>query len=255
MTTPGSELIQRRRIPLPPLYWAIAVAVLFAAMRAVGLFGPRAGAALLPLGFVLMAALPWLMLPPEGRRQIGLQRSRSVAWYAVALCAGVAAALACGLIFSAAFGAGPEHAYRTIGAYYQRRMDTSGFTLVQLHLTFTLPALVFSPVGEEIFFRGLLQRALQDRMRPALATLCETGLFATVHLLHHGLVGGPDATGGAGGWLPSPLSAALWVALMWLVAWMLAWLRQASGSLYPAMTAHAAFNAGMNGYIFAWLWA
>jgi|CXWL01.1.fsa_nt_gi membrane protease YdiL (CAAX protease family) len=249
LTTRTPPLIQRGGLLMHPLYWALGAAVALAVMRAAGLFGPRTWAPLLPLSFVLMAALPWLLLPREGRRQIGVQRSRSAVWYVVALGAGGMAAWACGAIFSAVFGTGPEHAYQTIATYYQRQLDARGFSLVQLHLAFTLPALVFSPIGEELFFRGLLQRALQDKLPLALATLTEAGLFAAVHLLHHGLAPG------MGGWVPSPLSAMLWVALMFVVALMLAQLRRASGSLYPAMAAHAAFNAGMNVFIFAWLWS
>lgn len=36
-----------------------------------------------------------------------------------------------------------------------------GRSAAQLHLVFTVPALVFSPIGEEIFFRGYLQYTLQ----------------------------------------------------------------------------------------------
>ena len=42
---------------------------------------------------------------------------------------------------------------------------------------------------------------------------------------------------------------------MFALAWTLAWLRRASDSVLPAVLAHAAFNATMNSFIFAYLWA
>jgi membrane protease YdiL (CAAX protease family) len=41
---------------------------------------------------------------------------------------------------------------------------------------------------------------------------------------------------------------------MFSVALMFAWLRKRSGSIYPAIVAHASFNLTMNAAIFAWLW-
>ena len=42
---------------------------------------------------------------------------------------------------------------------------------ITLHLVFTIPALLFSPIGEEIFFRGFLQQALQTRFGTALSLI------------------------------------------------------------------------------------
>lgn len=41
---------------------------------------------------------------------------------------------------------------------------------------------------------------------------------------------------------------------MFLLSLMFAWLRRAGDSVLPAIAAHAAFNAAMNGWIFARLW-
>jgi membrane protease YdiL (CAAX protease family) len=69
-----------------------------------------------------------------------------------------------------------------------------------------------------------------------------------VHLCHHGLL----LT--AGGFTLRPLSGAVWVALMFLTALLFAYLRKRSGSLMPAIVAHAGFNLVMNLTIFGFLW-
>jgi len=257
---PGRPVVARRHgaplptrphlAPRPEHLWiaALAAAVALAAMRVAGLHGPRAWAPLLPLGFVLMAGLPWWWLTAEGRRRIGLQRARSLRSAVAALAVGAALALACGALGQALFGAGPDHWYQSVAAYYRRQADTQGLDRLGLYLMFTLPALIFSPIGEEVFFRGVLHGALAARWGERWATWAEASLFGVVHLAHHGVALTP------GGWALRPASAALWVLAMMAVAHVLAALRRSSGSLGPPILAHASFNAAMNAWIFLVLW-
>jgi membrane protease YdiL (CAAX protease family) len=94
----------------------------------------------------------------------------------------------------------------------------------------------------------MLQRSLEQRLSVNASTFIECAAFGIVHLCHHGLALG------ATGVTMRPVSGALWVVLMFFVALMFARIRKRSGSLYPAMAAHAAFNATMNSVIFAFLW-
>lgn len=226
----------------------MTLAVAFAAMRVMGTLGPTAWRWLLPAGFVLMALTPWLLLDAADRRGSGLMPARNRGWYAVALAGGTLAALLCFATGAAVFGTGPGNWYVSIAGSYARMMDTSAFPPMMLHLVFTTPALLFSPIGEEIFFRGVLQGALEREMSARIATTLECGLFAVVHLCHHGVV----RTAAGLDWMP--LSAALWMVLMFGTAWLFATLRRRSGSLYPAIVAHMAFNGAMNGVIFGYLW-
>ncbi len=226
----------------------LLLAVAFAAMRAAGMLGPASLRALLPLGFCLMMATPWLLLDRAGRLEIGLRRSASARIYPLAIGAGTLAATLCFGLGVALFGAGQDNWFASVAANYRGIMPTAGWSELQLHLAFTLPALLFSPIGEEIFFRGVLQRALERRWSARASTVAECGLFAVVHLCHHGLVAS------AAGITLLPLSGAIWMVLMFGAALLFAALRKASGSLYPAMAAHAAFNLAMNVLIFHFLW-
>ncbi len=230
------------------LAFVVTLALGFAALRAVGQLGPPQARVLLPLGFVGMALAPLLLLDRTGWRQIGLAMPSGAAPVLRGVFAGAAAALACfGLAWLLA-GAGPDNPFMTIAASYRATFDTSGLGPVALYLAFTAPAVLFSPIGEEMFFRGLLQRALEQRCGAAASTAIECGAFGVVHLCHHGLAPG---TGGAA---PGALSALLWVVAMGAVGWLFAALRRRSGSLLPAVAAHAAFNMTMNGAIFGLLW-
>ena len=237
----------RRWLPLP---WAFALAVgwLLAGMRVVGILGPVQWRWLLPLGFVVMAVLPWLLMTAPGRRSIGLRHATHWRFYALALGAGCAAALVCGLLGLALFGIGADNWFMSIAINYRNTLDTRGLALWQLHLFFTLPACLFSPIGEEIFFRGLLHSALHERFGARAATVSEAGMFGLVHVCHHGL------WLAAAGWALRPVSGPLWVLLMFGTALVFSALRQRSGSLGPSIVAHATFNATMNTFIFATLW-
>lgn len=78
---------------------------------------------------------------------------------------------------------------------------------------------VGAPIVEELFFRGLLLRALLGRTRPAIAVLLSAVLFGLAHF---------EATQFAG------------LAAFGVVLGVLAWR---TGRLTPGIGAHAAFNA------------
>jgi hypothetical protein len=69
----------------------------------------------------------------------------------------------------------------------------------------------------------------------------QAAAFAPVHLAHYGL-------------LPFQLLLiAVWLSSMALAALAFGWIIQKSGSVWCAVVAHAAFNAGMNGVVFVLL--
>ncbi|MES2899866.1 MAG: CPBP family intramembrane glutamic endopeptidase [Pseudomonadota bacterium] len=244
MTLPAAPLAMRW-----PVLGAAATAVIlfgiFLLMRYAGtLGGVRSGMALMCIG---MIALPWLLLSRHGRAQIGLRRAARLLWYPIAIGVGAGWALVCYLLGTLLFGAGAEHWFVTVAQTY-RAYPVASFSKVELHLMFTIPAVLFSPIGEEIFFRGYLQKVFEPGYGRAGSACSQSSLFGAVHLLHHGLV----IT--AAGLTLLPASAALWVALMSGFALLSSWLRLASKSLLPAMLGHAAFNAAMNALIFAYLW-
>ncbi|MFC4929516.1 CPBP family intramembrane glutamic endopeptidase [Massilia sp. GCM10023247] len=215
--------------------------------RAAAMFGPASWRALFMVTCIAMAALPWVVLSRMGRRQVGLQRPRHLAWLPWSLILGALAAGASFWLGLALYGAGPDHWFVSVARNY-RGMPTAGWSLVQLHLAFTIVACLFSPIGEEIFFRGFLQKVLEDRHGRSRATFMEASLFALVHLCHHGILVS------AAGVALQPVSGALWVAQMFLLSLLFAWLRRRSDSILPAILAHAAFNAAMNHAIFTRLW-
>jgi len=110
-----------------------------------------------------------------------------------------------------------------------------------LFALFALPAIFLNPIGEEILFRGFIQRAFTRRFNAAVATIVSSLLFGLIYLYVHGLW--RDATG-----LHLRLgSAAVALVFMACIGAVFTCCRTLSGSLWPAMAAHAAFNLTLLG--------
>ena len=225
----------------------VFLALIFAAMRAIGALGPLNLRYLLPLGFVLMTIAPWVLLTRSGRREIGFKKPLRRSIYLQSVLFGAAAALICFVIGVALFGTSGDNWFISVARNFSQTANTK-LPILQLYLMFTVTAMIFSPFGEEIFFRGLLQRALEERFTVRTSTWIECFAFGLVHLCHHGLMVG------ALGLTLLPRSAPIWVVLMVLVAYLFAWLRKRSDSIYPAIASHSAFNFTMGTCIFSALW-
>ena len=228
--------------------FAFFFAIVFAAVRGAGMLGPQSMRPLIPMGFVMMMILPFIFLRAEGRRQIGLIKSKTSLTYIAAVFYGVAAASLCFVLGILLFDKSPDNWFITIRNYYTAQipgaldMPQNTFFIIA-----TVPALIFSPIGEEIFFRGFLQDALETRFGLRSSTIIESAIFGLVHLFHHGLVRDN------GNISFFPFSGMLWVILMFSTAYGFALLRKISGSIYPSIAAHAVFNLVMNIYIFSFL--
>ncbi len=222
--------------------------VVLSTMRIVGALGAPSVRWLLPLGFVLMMLLPWVLLTRDGRRKIGLKRPNTRSSYLLGIGMGAGSAFLCFLFGYLLFGTAPDNWFVNIGNTFKASMDTSAMSFWMLTLVFTTPALLLSPIGEEIFYRGLAQDTLEQKFSVRMSTVMECSLFALVHQVHHGIIKT------AAGLTYLPLSGALWFIQMFFVAWMFAWLRKRSGSIFVSILAHMMFNLTMNTTIFLFLW-
>ncbi len=219
----------------------VIAGLIFAAVRAIGSIGPSEYRFILPLGFVLMALMPFIFLEREGRRRTGLVKSKTGKYYVLGIIAGAALALLCYGLGLLLFDHSNDNWFVSIKNSYLRTTDTTGMSLQQQFLIFTIPALIFSPIGEEIFFRGFLQEALTTKLPYRGAMIIDSLFFALVHLFHHGIVRD------SGGMIRFyPLSGFIWVVLMFVTAMAFAFLKKKSGSIYPAIVSHAVFNLVMN---------
>lgn len=230
------------------LGFAFFFVLFFGAIRGVGMLGPQFLRPLIPLGFVIMMILPFIFLTKDGRRQIGLTKTKKAFSYIAAALYGVGAASFCFFLGVLVFDKSPDNWFITIRNYYLIQVPGAlEMPLQRFFVIATLPALIFSPIGEEIFFRGFLQDAFETRFGLRASMIIESAIFGFVHLFHHGIV----RSNGVINFYP--LSGMVWVGLMFLTAYGFALLRKRSDSIYPSIAAHAVFNLVMNLFIFSFL--
>ena len=198
---------------------------------------------LLPPLFILMLLFPFMILDQKSRIQLWITSKTKKSFLWIGFLLGLVMALLVGLIGEALFGQQISNWYVYIRESY--RIDTvqnQGYLLV-----FTLSAcisMIFSPLGEEIFFRGFVHQGLRMRFSQRFATILDCTAFALIHLCHFGIIYQ------LGHWTFLPIPSVLWVLLMFLTAMLFSFARNKSNSLWGAVLSHAGFNLGMTTYIF-----
>jgi uncharacterized protein len=226
----------------------ICALVVFAGLsfvRAYGYFGgARFHGPTVMLAFVLMWLIPPVFLTAAGRRAIGLSRPAGVSWLPQAMLSGAAAALVCFALGLLLYSRTPENWFVSIGATYWQDKNLARLPLHLAFLIFTVPAMIFSPIGEEILFRGFIQESARERWSWTAAAMLNAALFAAIHLVHHGFY---RENGELRVWAASGV---IWLVLMFLTSLVFTFLRRVHGSIWPSIVSHAFFNLTMNYTIF-----
>ncbi len=108
-------------------------------------------------------------------------------------------------------------------------LEMSGVSIARLTSVGAAAGAVLRPVGEEVFFRGLLGGVLMRRLGFAWGNLLQAVVFLLVHL--------PLLLVDTRLW---PLLPAQFVA-----GWVLGWLRHRTGTYLPGAAVHATVNIAM----------
>jgi hypothetical protein len=201
--------------------------------------------ALVTLLFVVMALTPLLLLERGGRERIGLTWRLRPGGVLMGIVLGAACCAA--MIWSAnlLFGAGEDNAFEYVAGSYSGLPPVMGDTQrLILFAVFALIGMTCSPIGEELFYRGLVHECFADEAGEGRSACIDAAAFALVHLAHFGLVWT------AAGWVLLPLPALWWLCGMFVAALAFNGARRASGSVFGAVAAHAAFNLLMTAWIF-----
>ena len=197
--------------------------------------------------FLVMMVLPFLLLSKSGRTQIGFIKPSSWLRMVIAFCIGSIGAVLVYALGVALYGTtSPLNWYVAVKATIMQRGDIIAAVRANpaLFLVFALPAMIFSPLGEELFFRGIFHEALAERFNNRVALFADAAAFGLTHIAHYGLV----VQGGALTILfPSVI---WWVLLMAATSLLFSFARAQAGTLWAAVLCHAGFNATMMWCIF-----
>jgi uncharacterized protein len=193
---------------------------------------------------VLSALTPFVFLSAYGRHQIGIVQPKSYQWLVVAFATGLIASLLLHFLGQWLYGNSYENWYQYIGRSYN---IPNGITPKQKATWFGIVAgtsMLFSPVGEEFFFRGIVHSSFEKAIGSAKASLVDSSAFALTHIAHFGLVFVNNR------WAFLVLPTLIWVSAMFLLSLLFLFFKKRSGSIWGAVVCHAAFNLGMTYCIF-----
>lgn len=227
--------------------WVLSLILflLLAGIRAYGILGgSKSDYKPLAIGFIIMWFLPLIFLSKKGRNQIGIKKPKNMRWIILSPLIGAGFAFIVFLIGFLLYGYSGDNWYITVGSSYLGGNALANIPVMKMFIYSTIPAMLFSPIGEELFFRGIINESVKIRWNTKTALIVNSALFGLVHILHHGVLN----NGGSVQifWV----SGLIWIVLMFLCSNLFTIIREKTGSLWPAMVAHAFFSLTMNITIF-----
>lgn len=234
-----------RRVGISPLPLIVGLFLALGAARAYGYFGPGGFSGMpIMISFMVMWLLPFVFLSEHGRHQIGYSRQVSGKWLLLSLLVGAVCSFLCYAIGLLLYGKTDHNWFVSVAYTYQTDHRLAELPRHMAFIAFTVPAMLASPIGEEIFFRGMVEQSTRDRLNQLGSACFAAALFAAIHLVHHGIYLSYD------GLRFMPTSGAIWFLLMFATSLVFSFLRRRGDSIWMAITAHAAFNLVMNLTIF-----
>jgi len=193
----------------------------------------------LSIVFTLMFFTPLIFLRKSGRQEMGLRKSTHPWWMLWGFLLGCGMCLLLFAITRLAFGLEISNPF-----VYIANGTTTGSESGIYFLIYMIIVLTFSPIGEELFYRGVVHQAFRERFGERWASVIDSAAFALTHLAHFGIVYA------AGGWKFLPLPSLIWVGSMSLTCMVFNRVKRESGSIVGAILTHAGFNFGMGFLIF-----
>ena len=188
---------------------------------------------------VVSAIAPFIFLSKHGRKGIGLIKSKKYNWLLAAFIAGLVFSLVLYFVGQALYGSSYENWYAYIGKSYKIPAGLNQHDKLILFTIMAITGMIFSPIGEELFFRGIVHSSFAKSIGDTRASIVDSSAFALTHISHFGLV----FLNGQWKFLSIPML--LWVLSMFLVSVLFFICRKYSGSITGAIICHAAFNLGM----------
>lgn len=193
---------------------------------------------------VLSALCPFIFLSRSGRRKIGLTKPQRYRGLVLAFAAGLIFSLFLYYVGHSLYGNTYENWYTYVGRSYKIPAAIKPNDKTILFSIVALTGMLFSPVGEEFFFRGIVHASFANSVGDKKASIIDSSAFALTHLSHFGLVFVNDQ------WRFLTVPALLWELSMFLVSILFFLFKTYSGSILGAVVCHAAFNLGMTYCIF-----
>jgi uncharacterized protein len=193
------------------------------------------------IGIVMMisAIAPFIFLSRYGQRKIGIAKPKKYPRLLIAFAAGISASLLLYLLGQFLYGSSYENWYSYIGKSYK---IPNGISLNDKAILFAIMAftgMTFSPIGEELFFRGIVHSSFAKSIGDKKASIVDSAAFALTHISHFGLIFVNNQ------WQFLKIPTLIWVLSMFSVSILFFVFKKQVDSIWGAIICHSAFNLGM----------
>lgn len=192
----------------------------------------------------ISAIAPYLFLTKYGRKEIGITKSGNFNWLLIALVCGLVASFALHFIGQILYDNSNQNWYKYIGKLYNIPTTITQVDKNKMFVIIAITSMIFSPIGEELFFRGIVYASFAKSIGEKKASVVDSLAFALTHISHFGLVFIDNK------WDFFTIPTIIWTTSMFLVSLLFYYFRKKSGSILGAIICHSAFNLGMTFCIF-----
>lgn len=196
------------------------------------------------LVMIVSALAPFIFLSKYGLKHIGFTKPQSFTSLLVSFCTGIIFSIVLYFLGDLLYGDTYSNWYKYIGKSYNIPAEISLQDRKIYFFIFAFTGMVFSPIGEELFFRGIVHSAFAKSVGESKASIIDSTAFAVTHISHFGLVFFMNQ------WKFLTIPAIIWVLNMFLAGILFYYFRRKSKSILGAVVCHAGFNLGMTYCIF-----
>ena len=199
----------------------------------------------LSLLFILMIATPVIFLTKAGGRAIGFKRPNGILNILYSLVLGGTISLLVFWIGQALYGDEISNWFRYIGESYPIDFSSLSAADKQIYfIVFLLIGMTFSPLGEEILYRGVIHGSLVPKFSEKGAAVIDSAAFGIIHLAHFGFVFYN------GSWSFLVVPGLIWMLLIFCTGLLFNYCRRKTDSIFGAVVSHMGFNIVMTYLIF-----
>lgn len=197
------------------------------------------GSSTIFLLYLSMWLIPVILLTSEGRKYIGIRKPDKWIKLLYALIVGIAFCLVSYLVMYWLYNLSIDNCFVYMSKVFGLTSEMLETYRYKLFFIALIVGMTFSPVGEELLYRGLIEGCFVKIYGENKAAVIAGLAFMIAHLPHFGIIYN------AGQWSFSFFPALLWMLSMFMLSLLLSKFKLYSKSIWAAVLAHAGYNAGM----------
>tara|TARA_R110002033_G_scaffold52713_3_gene100250 strand:- start:2498 stop:3241 length:744 start_codon:yes stop_codon:yes gene_type:complete len=194
---------------------------------------------LIGLVMFISAIIPFVFLSKYGRKKIGIKTTRKLNYLILALGIGIIFSFILHFLGQGLYGKTYENWYEYIGKSYNIPENISAQGKRTMFLIMAITGMIFSPIGEELFFRGIVHGSFAKSVGNKRASIIDSSAFALTHISHFGLVFVNK------NWDFYLVPAIIWVLGMFIASLIFFEMKKRTDSILGAILCHSGFNLGM----------